>query len=81
MVAGGLGSNQCRLTAAAAAKIGLDVLVLYAGVASAPLQGNALLTEKMGAEIRLLGPVGEEERGILAREVVSDLVAAGRRPY
>ena len=31
VVAGGLASNQCRLAAAAAAKVGLDALVLYAG--------------------------------------------------
>ncbi|MGO4735122.1 1-aminocyclopropane-1-carboxylate deaminase/D-cysteine desulfhydrase [Bosea sp. 2KB_26] len=81
VVAGGLPSNQCRLAAAAAAKIGLDMLVLYAGDASAPLRGNALLTERLGAEIRLLGPVGEEERGRLARQTIAELEAAGRRPY
>lgn len=81
VVAGALPSNQCRLAAAAAAKIGLDMLVLYAGDASAPLRGNALLTERLGAEIRMLGPVGEEERGRLARQAVAELEAAGRRPY
>ena len=81
VVAGALPSNQCRLAAAAAAKIGLDMLVLYAADASAPLRGNALLTERLGAEIRMLGPVGEEERGRLARQAVAELEAAGRRPY
>lgn len=81
VVAGALPSNQCRLTAAAAAKTGLDALVLYAGDASAPLRGNALVTERMGAEIHRLGPVGEEERGRLARQAVAELAAAGRRPY
>lgn len=81
VVAGALPSNQCRLAAAAAAKIGLDMLVLYAGDASAPLRGNALLTERLGAEIRMLGPVGEAERGQLARQVIAELEATGRRPY
>jgi 1-aminocyclopropane-1-carboxylate deaminase/D-cysteine desulfhydrase-like pyridoxal-dependent ACC family enzyme len=81
VIAGGLASNQCRLTAAAAAKIGLDVVVLYAGDASSPLRGNALLTERMGAQIRRLGPVGEEERGHLAGQAVAELKQAGRRPY
>ena len=81
VIAGGLASNQCRLAAAAAAKIGLDIVVLYAGDASLPLRGNALLTERMGAEIRRLGPVGEQERGLLAEQTVAELKRAGRRPY
>lgn len=81
VVAGGLASNQVRLTAAAAAKVGLEALVLFAGDASAPLRGNALLTERLGARIRRLGPVDEEERGRLAGQAVADLRAAGRRPY
>jgi 1-aminocyclopropane-1-carboxylate deaminase/D-cysteine desulfhydrase-like pyridoxal-dependent ACC family enzyme len=81
VVAGGLASNQCRLTAAAAAKTGFDVLVLYAGDVSAPLRGNALLTQRLGAQIRRLGAVTEDERGELARQAVAELAAAGRRPY
>lgn len=81
VIAGGLASNQCRLTAAAAAKIGLEVQVLYAGDASLPLRGNALLTQRLGAEIRRLGPVSEAQRGALARQAVADLEKAGRRPY
>lgn len=81
VVAGGLASNQCRLTAAAAAKTGLEALVLYAGDIAAPLGGNALLTQRLGAQIRRLGPVSEEERGQLARQAVSELAAAGRKPY
>lgn len=81
VVAGGLASNQCRLAAAAAAKVGLDALVLYAGDVAAPLRGNALLTQRLGAQIRRLGPVSEEERGRLARKAMLDLAAAGRRPY
>ena len=81
VVAGSLASNQCRLTAAAAAKLGLDALVLYAGDIDAPLRGNAALTQLYGATIRRLGPVGEAERGRLARAAVAELRAAGRRPY
>lgn len=81
VVAGGLASNQCRLTAAAAAKLGLDALVLYAGDADAPLTGNALLTAMFGARIRRLGPVDAAERSRLAAQTVEELRAAGRRPY
>ena len=79
VVAGGLASNQVRLTAAAAAKAGLEALVLYAGDAAAPLRGNALVTELLGAGIRRLGPVDEEERGRIARQVVAELRASGHK--
>jgi 1-aminocyclopropane-1-carboxylate deaminase/D-cysteine desulfhydrase-like pyridoxal-dependent ACC family enzyme len=35
----------------------------------------------MGAQMRFLGPVGEEERGRRAEATVAELSAAGRRPY
>jgi 1-aminocyclopropane-1-carboxylate deaminase/D-cysteine desulfhydrase-like pyridoxal-dependent ACC family enzyme len=81
VIAGAPASNQCRLTAAAAAKLGLECLVLYAGTDPLPLHGNLLLTRMMGAQIRILGPVGEDERGRLARRTVEELSASGRRPY
>jgi 1-aminocyclopropane-1-carboxylate deaminase/D-cysteine desulfhydrase-like pyridoxal-dependent ACC family enzyme len=81
VVAGAPASNQCRLTAAAAAKLGLECLVLYAGTDPLPPHSNLLLTGMMGAQIRILGPVGEEERGRLAKRTVEELTASGRRPY
>jgi 1-aminocyclopropane-1-carboxylate deaminase/D-cysteine desulfhydrase-like pyridoxal-dependent ACC family enzyme len=81
VIAGAPASNQCRLTAAAAAKMGLECLVLYAGTDPLPSHSNLLLTGMLGAQIRSLGPVGEEERGRLARRTVEELSASGRRPY
>jgi 1-aminocyclopropane-1-carboxylate deaminase/D-cysteine desulfhydrase-like pyridoxal-dependent ACC family enzyme len=81
VVAGAPASNQCRLTAAAAAKLGLDCLVLYTGTDPLPLHSNLLLTGMMGAQIQHLGPVGEEERGRLAQRALEELTASGRRPY
>jgi len=81
VVAGAPASNQCRLTAAAAAKLGLECLVLYAGTDPLPPHSNLLLTGMMGAQIQHLGPVGEEERGRLAKRTVEELTASGRRPY
>lgn len=81
VVAGALPSNQCRLTAAAGAKLGIEVLVLYAGDPAAPLTGNAMLTELLGATIHRLGPVEEAERARLAHAEIARLRAAGRRPY
>lgn len=81
VIAGGTASNQVRLTAAAAARMGLECLVLYAGPEISPVHSNRLLTEMMGARIRHLGEVDEMERARLAREAVAELAADGRRPY
>ena len=81
VVAGALPSNQCRLTAAAGAKLGIEVTFLYAGEEDAPLPGNAMLTELRGAEIRRRGPVDEAERARLAAAEITRLRAAGRCPY
>jgi 1-aminocyclopropane-1-carboxylate deaminase/D-cysteine desulfhydrase-like pyridoxal-dependent ACC family enzyme len=81
VIAGAPTSNQCRLTAAAAAKMGLDCLVLYAAADPLPPHSNLLLTRRVGAQIRSLGPVGEEERGRLAGRAVEELSTSGRRPY
>lgn len=81
VIAGAAASNQIRLTAAAAAKLGLECLVLYAGPDPLPPHCNRQLTEMLGARIHRLGDVGEAERGMLARQAVTELAAAGRRPY
>jgi len=81
VVAGAPDSNQCRLTAAAAAKLGLDCLILHGGNPPDSEVGNLMLNRLLGAEIRFLGPVDEDERGRRARAAVEQLAAAGRRPY
>ncbi|CAM5218895.1 D-cysteine desulfhydrase [Bosea thiooxidans] len=81
VVAGAPASNQCRLVAAAGARMGIETLVLYAGDEPGALGGNAMLTRLFGARIRWLGPVTEVERGRRAAQVVEELRAHGRRPY
>lgn len=81
VAAGAPESNQCRLTAAAAAKLGLDCLILHGGDPPASEVGNLMLNRLLGAEIRFLGPVDEAERGRRARAACDELAGAGRRPY
>lgn len=81
VVAGAPESNQCRLTAAAAAKLGLECLILHGGNPPESEVGNLMLNRLLGAGIRFLGPVDEDERGRRARAAVEELAAAGRRPY
>lgn len=81
VVAGAPESNQCRLTAASAARLGLDCLILHGGDRPASEVGNLMLNRLAGAAIRFLGPVDEAERGRRAVAAVDELAAAGRRPY
>lgn len=71
-------SNHCRLTAAAAARLGLEcVLVLGGGPPPAP-SGNLLLDQLLGARIHW---AGAQRRGEQLAAVAEQLRAAGRRPY
>jgi len=81
LVAGKVVSNLCRLTAAAAAKLGLECLILHNDDEPAQLEGNHLLSYLFGASFEYLGPVDEEERAARVRETAARLRQEGRRPY
>jgi 1-aminocyclopropane-1-carboxylate deaminase/D-cysteine desulfhydrase-like pyridoxal-dependent ACC family enzyme len=79
---GGVQSNNCRQTAAACAKLGLECrLVLSRASHSDDLQGNLLLDHLMGARVEVVDqPIGPELDAILLHKA-GELRAAGRRPY
>lgn len=82
VVAGHTASNQCRLTAAAAAKSGLGCVILHNAERPARIEGNLRLSHLFGAEIHYLGPVGERERRQAAEAKVEELRRRdGRKPY
>lgn len=81
IAAGGLQSNQCRLAAAAAAKLGLECVLLHNGSRPDFYQGNMLLNHLAGAKSIFLGPVGEEERGRKTQEMAEILRREGKHPY
>ncbi len=81
LVAGGLQSNQCRLTAAAAVKVGLECILLLNGSKPDFYQGNMLLNHLMGVKSVFLGPADEEARGKATRELADQLRREGRKPY
>ena len=76
-------SNHCRMTAAAGARLGLDVHLVLSGDRPEHLVGNQVLDELFGAQLHHTGADdhhwGELE---IAREQLTDELAAdGHRPH
>jgi len=76
---GGVHSNHVRVTAAAAARVGLGCVLVINGARPQRPTGNARLDELLGAEIRYVP--GRADRAPRMREVIEELKRAGRRPY
>ena len=75
-------SNHCRLTAAAARKLGLGCVLLLTGDApTGPVSGNLLLDTILGAQIRYVGDVPWWELEPLLEETRVELTRAGRKPF
>jgi 1-aminocyclopropane-1-carboxylate deaminase/D-cysteine desulfhydrase-like pyridoxal-dependent ACC family enzyme len=76
-------SNHCRMTAAAGARLGLEVHLVLSGDRPAEATGNQLLSMLFGAHLHFTG-AEESHWGELevAREVLTEqLVADGLTPY
>ncbi len=76
--AAGSQSNQSRVTASVAAKLGLHAVIVGRCDGHQQRQGNLLLTHLFGAEVHL--PPAEEQGAALADKMES-LRAAGHRPF
>lgn len=74
---GGVQSNHCRVTAAAAARLGLGCVVVVDGTPPDPPTGNALLQRHFGARIRSVASRGEREDGM--RDAAAEIAEAGGR--
>lgn len=81
VTAGGLQSNLCRLTAAAAAKAGLECVLVHNDNRPDFYQGNMLLNHLFGASEVFIGPADEAARARAVEEVTAEMRRAGRRPY
>jgi 1-aminocyclopropane-1-carboxylate deaminase/D-cysteine desulfhydrase-like pyridoxal-dependent ACC family enzyme len=75
---GGVQSNHCRVTAAAAARLGMRCVVVANGVAPPRLTGNALLDALFGAEVQYVAT--REERAPAMEALATDLRRRGHRP-
>ena len=74
---GGVQSNHCRQTAAAAARCGLHCIVVLRGHAPSAWNGNLLLDHLLGARVVFSGERTREE---VADEIAAEQRAAGHRP-
>lgn len=75
---GGGQSNHARVTAAAAARLGLRCILVLNGQAPANPSGNALLDLMFGAQIHYVE--GREQRAPAMRAIAQRLWAEGRTP-
>ena len=77
LTVGGVQSNHCRQTAAAA-RCGLRCILVLRGHAPAAWNGNLLLDHLLGAQVVFSGDRTREE---VAEAVAREQQAAGHRPY
>lgn len=74
-------SNNARQTAAAAAKLGMRLVLLIPSEAPVPLQGNRLLEELVGAEVRVIPTEDPAEIKSAVVAAVATERAAGHVPF
>jgi D-cysteine desulfhydrase len=73
-------SNHARLTAAAGARLGLRVVLVLAGSARDPGDGNVALDGLLGASVVWAGDVAHEALDPLASDILDQLRQKGARP-
>lgn len=73
-------SNHARLTAAAGARLGLQVVLVLAGDPAGPESGNIALNGLLGASVAWAGDVPHEDLEPVAADILERLRGAGRRP-
>lgn len=71
-------SNHCRQTAALAARMGMDCILVLSGDPENPASGNLYLDQLFGAEIVW---THYAERSLILKKTFEAAWAAGRRPY
>jgi L-cysteate sulfo-lyase len=73
-------SNHARLTAAAAARLGLDVVLVLAGSPGSSRSGNLALDGLFGARVVWAGAADDQTLGSIAAQVAEDLRQRGAVP-
>lgn len=81
LTTGGPQSNHARATAAVAARLGLQAVLILAGHDPGIRAGNLLLDELYGADVRFPGAVTPADQQRCLEESAAELTAQGHRPY
>jgi D-cysteine desulfhydrase family pyridoxal phosphate-dependent enzyme len=76
---GGVQSNHARATAAAAAGLGMECVLILNGMRPDTLKANTLLDELLGAEIEYIS--SRDDRAAASERVMARLRAEGRSPF
>ena len=79
ITSGGVQSNHARVTAAAAARLGLRCILVVNGTAQEKPTANALLDRLLGAEVRYVRD--RSERAPAMDAAAEELRRQGRKPY
>lgn len=78
LTVGGPQSNHARITAALAARLGWECVLVLDGAEPPEAQGNLLIDRLLGARVRFAGVRPAQE---VMEEMAAALEAQGRRPY
>jgi 1-aminocyclopropane-1-carboxylate deaminase/D-cysteine desulfhydrase-like pyridoxal-dependent ACC family enzyme len=76
---GGVQSNHARATAAVAAKLGLQCVLILNGVPPVVPSGNLLLSQLLGAEVEYIP--SRAERADASEQSLTRLREEGRKPF
>jgi L-cysteate sulfo-lyase len=76
---GGVQSNHARATAAVAARLGMNCVLVANGTPPAAPTANALLDRLLGAEVRHVS--SRDERAPAMEKAAMELRSSGRRPF
>ena len=79
ITSGGVQSNHARVTAAAAARLGMSCVLVANGTPPHPLVANALLDHLLGADVRYVAT--RDDRAAAVEAAAADARAQGRRPF
>jgi 1-aminocyclopropane-1-carboxylate deaminase/D-cysteine desulfhydrase-like pyridoxal-dependent ACC family enzyme len=79
ITAGGVQSNHARVTAATAATLGMQCILVVNGEPPLPATANALLDALLGADIRYVAT--RQERAPAMDAIAGSLLDGGRHPY
>jgi 1-aminocyclopropane-1-carboxylate deaminase/D-cysteine desulfhydrase-like pyridoxal-dependent ACC family enzyme len=74
-------SNNARMTAAAANKVGIRYILVLRNAANRKVQGNLLIDKILGAELHLLDEYQSGDAEGYATKLKEELEAEGHKPY